>query len=50
MIRDLLVSFEEAGGMDLKKNLKLFEVESANVVLGLTSRMREREMNETNAV
>lgn len=50
MVLDLLVSSDEAGGVDSKKNLELFEVESANVVLGLTSRMREREMNETNAV
>jgi hypothetical protein len=44
MILDLLGSSEGPRGMDLKKNLKVFEVKSAKVVFGLDSRMSERRI------
>jgi hypothetical protein len=49
VILALLVSSEEPRGMDLKKFLKVFEVKSADVVLGLDSRMSERGMNKNNS-
>ena len=42
MILDLLVGSEKSEGVDLEKVLKQFEVQSANVVLGLDSGMSER--------